>query len=607
MVAKKSKAKSGKKKTSFPETVKLYFTGKSDHQKNTTKIFWGKKFTPFVVLFFLYSFILISNWNNIIFNIITINHPYALAVSLVFTFATISLLFLNTIIKQFFFGKYYLLRQIPLFFGLLYGSFFLWRRLIDAGVNILPILLILAMFWLIIQGARVYDTSRKFASKMEAIVLKRYSSTANIVVALIPFLILTGLTVGVWAYRYGLVWFTLDIITYISVLDPPPVVAVLEMYHVEMKIILPFLYVSLIMIFVLFAVELIMTRMRRENRRMGIFDNFAFSLIVFFMFLYLIYQISLYLILHSNTQNALAGITGDPSGTSYFFIVEFLVSIVFLFRGIRVMGRTMGGNILFFNKDSVIMIFLATITAQTASRIPIFSASSGGLVDLSSQSVGIWSNLINTDHLLIPILIILFLGLTILVYYIQPQKTSLFLRTHKGLVDREDEKREIIYNFLKREYIRRGEAYPLTDVDQQLIALTNSSKTLIRNIIQRDLDQQYMELHIFNKGVHTFVEFISIHESYEKKSEAEGRVKQFMSDRLSQTLSEDRKTLGIAQGASSDIEERKTFLTALDSSYKKKSSEPQRKGDLRDIKNIQDKQEAEERKKEEKKKKKQKK
>jgi hypothetical protein len=144
-------------------------------------------------------------------------------------------------------------------------------------------------------------------------------------------------------------------------------------------------------------------------------------------------------------------------------------------------------------------------------------------------------------------------------------------------------------------------------VDQQLIALTNSSKTLIRNIIQRDLDQQYMELHIFNKGVHTFVEFISIHESYEKKSEAEGRVKQFMSDRLSQTLSEDRKTLGIAQGASSDIEERKTFLTALDSSYKKKSSEPQRKGDLRDIKNIQDKQEAEERKKEEKKKKKQKK
>lgn len=607
MAPQKSKTKSGNAKPTFLEKIKLYLTGESEHQQKTTEIYWGKKFAPIVFLFFLYSFILISNWNNIVFNIITINHPYALAVSLVFTFFVFAIAFLNTKFKQFLFGKYSFLKQIPCFFGVLYGSFFLWRFLIDIGLNILPALLILAMFWLIVQGVRVYDTSRKFASKLETRVLKRYSPATNVLVALIPFLILIVLTVGVWLYRYGLVWFTLDIITFISVLDPPPVAAVVPMYSLEMNVILPFLYISLILIFVLFAVELIMTRMRQENRRMGIFDNFAYSLIVFFMYLYLIYQISLYLILHSNTQNALASITGDASGTSYFFIVEFLISIVFLFRGIRVMGKSMGGNILFFNKDSVIMIFLATISSQTASRIPIFSDISGGFIDLSSQSVGIWSNLINIDHLLIPALIIFFLGITILVYYIRPQKTSMFLRTHKGVVDSDDEKREIIFNFLKREYIRRGEAFPLTDVDDQLVTLTGSSKTIVRNIIQRDLDNQYMELHVYTQGARKFIEFISIHESYEKKSEADERVKQFMSDRLTQTLAEDKKNLGVSKGVSSEVEERKTFLSALDSSYKKKSTEPQRKGVLRDIKRIQDKQEAEESKKEEKKQKKKKK
>jgi len=584
----------GKKKKSteqsFWEKLTLYLTGKSDHQKKTTQIFWGKKFTFLIVLFLTYSFVLISNWDNILFRIITIGQPYTLAVALVFTFFIFSFLFLNTKFKQFLFGNYSFLKQLPFFFGFLYGSYFLWRYLISIGWNILPVLLVLAMFWLIIQGVRVYDTSRKFASKMEIHTLRRYSPIVNLIITLAPFLILIVLTVGVWSYRYGLVWFTLDIVTWLSGKPEAPAAAV-QMYSVEMNIILPFLYISLIMIFVLFAVELIMTRMHVENKRMGTFDNFAYSLIVFFMFLYLIYQISLYLVLHSKTQAALGSIAGGTGGTSYFFYFEFFISIVFLFRGIRVLGKSIEGNLLFFNKDSLIMIFLGTITAQTASRIPIFSE------DLTSQSVGILSNLINTDHLLIPALIMLFLGITILVYYLRPQKTSMFLRTHKSVTDSEDEKRKIIYNFLKREYIRRGRSFPISEVDSQIMSLTSYSKSTVRNIIQRDLAAQYMELHIFTEGGKLFIEFISIHDSYEKKADAEERVKQFMSERLSQTLSEEKKELGISRGATSDVEERTAFLTSLDSSYKKKTAEPQKTGDLREIKRIQDKKDAKSKKK----------
>ncbi len=593
MTAKKTTSKSSLRKHqhSFFERVKLVLTGKSEHQKKTTRIFWGKKFVFLIIIFLIYSFILISNWDNFVFRILTIYNPYALSVSLVFTFFMLSILFLNTKIKQFFFGTYYVLKQIPLFFGLLYGSFFLWRYLIASGWNMLPALLILAMIWLIIQGVRVYDTSRKFASKMEARTLQRYSPLVNIFISIIPFLILIVLTIGVWSYRYGLVWFTLDII----VMNHPyfsgdPASAIL-MYGTEMTVIMPFLYVSLIIIFVLFAIELIMTRLRLENRRMGTFDNFAYSLIVFFMFLYLIYQISLYLILHSNTQLAMGSMGGGTGGTSIFFYLEFFISMVFLFRGIRVLSKQVSGNLLFFNKDSLIMVFLGTVTAQTASRIPIFA-------NIPNQTVGNFSDLINMDHLLIPALIILFLGITLLIYYIRPQATSMFLRSHKGVIDSDDEKREIIYEFLKREFVRRGEPFPLTDVDNQLINLTGASKTTVRNIIQRDLDSQYMELQVVTKGARKFIEFISIHDSYDKKSEAEERVKQFMADRLTETLTdEEKKELGISKGVSSDVEERKSFLTALDSSYKKKTTEPERQGDLRYIKRIQDKAEAKKRKK----------
>ena len=553
--------------------------GKSEHQKRTTKNFWGKKFALLIILFLIYSFILISNWDNVVFQIITIFNPYALAVSLVFTFFVLSILFLNTKFKEFMFGKFSILKQIPIFFGLLYGSFFLWRYLINTGWNMLPTLLILAMFWLIIQGVRVYDTSRRFASRMEARTLKRYSPIVNILIIIIPFLILIALTVGVWSYRYGLVWFTLDIITFLGGIPTNA----MWMYSVEMNTILPVLYISLIVIFVFLAVELIMTRLLVENRRMGVFDNFAFSLVVFFMYLYLIYQVSLYLILHSDTQAALASIAaGAVSGTSYFFFFEFFISIVFLFRGIRVIGERIGGNVLFFNKDSIIMIFLATITAQTASRIPIFSA-------IPTQTVGSFRDLITLDHLLIPALIMLFLGLTLLIYYIRPQKTSMFLRTHKGIVDQDDAKREIIYEFLKREFIRRGEPFPLTDVDEQLMALTGSNKTTVRNIIQRDLDSQYMELQILSKGPRKFIEFISIHDSYERKSEAKDRAKEFMTERMLETLTDaEKKDLGVSKGVSSDVEERKTFLSALDTSYKKKTTDVQRKGDLREITRLLD-------------------
>jgi len=127
---KKTHSTKRKQEHSFMENVKLFLSGKSEHQKRTTKVFWGKKFTFLIILFLLYSFILISNWDNVVFRIVTINDPYALSVALVFTLFMFAIFFLNTKFKQFFFGKYSILKQIPFFFGLLYGSFFLWRFLI---------------------------------------------------------------------------------------------------------------------------------------------------------------------------------------------------------------------------------------------------------------------------------------------------------------------------------------------------------------------------------------------------------------------------------------------------------------------------------------------
>ena len=350
MVSEQIKKKESKprQKLSLSKT-KLFFVGKSKYQKQTTKNFWGKKFGGIIVLFLVFNLIII---NNVVFgpelvNIITLGNPYVMGMALTSSFLMMAILFNNTKFKAFFFGEKAWLKQILIIPLIIVGNFYLWNYFFQNGVNFLPVLLIMAMFWLIFQSFRLFIGARSFSTKTETQFLKKYSPLLYFFVTFLPIVILGALTVGAWTYRYYLIIITLDIIA------PSAPQGSLEMYSMIINVILPFLYISLIIIFILIVAEFIITR-RSINRRSGTFDNFAFSLIVFFMFVYLLWNITLYLLLNKATVATIKSGSGGGFGdTSYIFIGEFTISMFFLFRAIRKTGQSFGWNILFFNQDSL--------------------------------------------------------------------------------------------------------------------------------------------------------------------------------------------------------------------------------------------------------------
>lgn len=559
-------------------TAKELFMGKSKKQKKGTKIYFGKKFIGIIAIFLFYSLILMTQLKgtgssspifNAFVNIVTLGDPYSMGVSLVFSFITLMFLFSNTKVKEFIFSDNKgWLKQLLLYIGVIVIQFFFWSWQINTGRNIMPFLLILAMFWLIFQGLRLFFGARTYSTKVETRLLSKYSGLRYIFTIIAPFFILGFLTVVVWSYRYGLVVLTLDLIPFWR---PEAMTASIEIYGIIIHLILPFLYISLLILFVFMSLEFILTRRKATNIRAGTFDNFTFGLIIFFMFFYLLFQISLYLFLNERTTSALRSISGAATGTSYLFWVEFAVSMLFLFRAISKAGASFGWKLLFLNQDAMIMGFLATVMAQTTSRLATYN-------EIPNQSLGALTGFVSLDHLLIPILIILILGFTILVYYIKPQEVSMFMRIAKETVDQEDKTMDVVVKFLKREFIRRGQKFPVDEIEPQLEAITDLPRGVIHSLLRR-ITEKYMDIIMTIEQTETgqvkYIDLISITEKYEGSKEGHARAQKYLTERLVSTLQKEKKQIRLVDSDKkiTDIKEREMFLDALGSGYRKKIKE----------------------------------
>ena len=263
----------------------------------------------------------------------------------------------------------------------------------------------------------------------------------------------------VWVYRFYMVELSLDVFGGITPSDA------LDVYTLQMQVVMPMLYVGLILIFTFMIVQAILTRRISETRRAGAFDNFTYSLIVITLFIYAIYNITLYLFLNQSTIDAVKSIVGYTSAGNSFFIVEFIFSMIFLIWMILSIHNQVQGGFLFFTKDGLFMFMIGTVLAQTTARLGIAN-------NLITSAVSSIDQYLIYDHVMIPIFIIIFLGITIIVYYFRPQETSMFMHISRATVDKEDRSMETCLKFLKREFIRRGEKFCINDVIPQLCQLT---------------------------------------------------------------------------------------------------------------------------------------
>lgn len=461
----------------------------------------------------------------------------------------------RTLIKQIIF-------YLALFTLLIPVSFY-----ISTDINFITYLLIFAMIWLFLLSSKFYIYSRKFATKIEARFIKKYSISRYLVAIIIPFLILGVLVVLSLFYRTFLVWLSLD---FFGNSDPSSAVAV---YNLEMRVVMPLIYFSLVLTLVFIIFEFVFTRRRAETKRAGTFDNFTFSLIVLFIFFFQILQISIFMLLRPETIDAFkatVGAIGSPVG--YILIFEFVISMYFLYRVIKKTGRTLGWRIFIFKKDGLILFFLACVLAQTMTRFALANE----IANQEVTPIGIW---LMADKYVISILMIFLLGCTLLVYYIKPHETSMFMRIQKELVYDEEKNIEKIYNIIRSEYIRRGKAFPIEILERKLIKATRLSKgnvySLVEQLAIKDMDILITERKEEFGTPIKFIDFTSVTEQFDRKGKAQEKAKKYLAKRLYETSLAKKSEKSRLKAVSESEKASDQLITSLTTNYAKKQVDEQ--------------------------------
>jgi len=524
---------------------------------------FSKKFIGIYTLFLSISLILL-----IILNISAITFSsffeqlFIVGNAIVALFILLSLLYSNDKLRDFIFENHTGIKQLIIYLGAGIGFYLLFRMLFLLKLNLLTYLYFLSTIWLILLSTRFYMYSRKFATKLEAKFITKYSPTRRFLAGISPYFILGLLIVLALFYRLVLVFISLD---FFGPYDPQGAVAV---YQIEMRLVMPLIYFSLIMTLIFIIFEFIFTRRKAETKRAGLFDNYTFSLIVFFIFFFQIFQITIFLLLRPETISALKATVGATSSTlSFIFIFEFSISMLFLYRVIKKLGRSLGWQIFLFKRDGLVLLILGCVIAQTLTRF-------GLEAQISNQEVSIIGNFLMYDKYIISIIMIFFLGATLLVYYLKPQSTSMFIRLQKETVDIEQEKIEIIYKLLKSEYIRRGEAYPIEILDRELIKATNLPKNAVYSLINELVDSNMDVLIRDIKGdygiMQKFIDFVSITEKFDKKEVAQKKAKSYLSQRLYDTMTKKSPDLFKLSGDSESDKASDLFMSSLTNTYSKK-------------------------------------
>ncbi|GAG62660.1 unnamed protein product, partial [marine sediment metagenome] len=268
--------------------------------------FGERKFFGLYGIFLIYSFLVLIgiNFPGPYLDVLTFGNPFVFGNALVAFFLVLSILYSVDKIRIFFFEKHTAIKQIILYVVIISSFFILFSYVYDINTNLISYLLGLSTFWLVLLSIRFYMYSRKFATKIEAKFITKYSSFCRFIAFIAPYFILGVLVVMALFYRSLLVYISLD---FFGPFAPSEAVGV---YELEMRLIMPLIYFSLILTLLFIIFEFVFTRRRAETKRAGLFDNYTFSLIVLFIFFFQVFQLTLFLILNPVTITALKATVG---------------------------------------------------------------------------------------------------------------------------------------------------------------------------------------------------------------------------------------------------------------------------------------------------------
>ena len=421
----------------------------------------------------------------------------------VLTFFTIAIMVRNESIKDALFetSKKRILFQILLFFVLLIGYMHVIKILTglfpDLGYEGMPMILLSggASGWLILQSWAIFTEARRSATNVEGYFSGHKNKVSYALVILMPFLVAIFIyflsfgyllilqflkeNIGVSGYILGVTW---------------------------QNIILIALFATLILCFVPLIIAL-----SSENRREKNYENLVVIMTNFFMYPYIIFNFTILFFLQPETIDqltALFGAGGAGEGISYFSLllifVELIFTMVMLVFAMRTVGKRTRYKLGPLNKYGFILAVYAAISGQFGIRyLQIRGQIGQSITGPIQQALG--NYLINIQHLIINIGVIV--AIAIAIFMFKRKGFGLMYRVHDE-VSKEDMKRiEWIYDFLKKEYIRRADMLILSEMydsiakilkisDYDTIRLVNRADIKYKDMMVEGLKKRYIHFYL---------------------------------------------------------------------------------------------------------------
>lgn len=408
-----------------------------------------------------------------------------ISTSLILTFFTVSIFCSNDSIRHVIFRKSRwktFLIQIGVFLLIFAAYLHVLNSILFVGNSFgfggnfvaqisIVIIIIAEIAWLIIQTWSLFAFSRSGATNAEQYMSSHESGFIYGIVRIAPFWCLIGISFLSAGYFLMIQFAPFILPSLLAIRDVWSAITILSTALMITVCIIPFI---------------ITTATKKANRRQRAYDSFTFVFSTLLLYPYILFNFALYFLL--NLQIG-AGAGGTLLGTILIW-TEMILVMAMMMYSMRKVGVNLEYEYAVFEKEGFVLAIYAAIMGQFALRYVLVRGQVGVII----TGVPLLNFLVNSGSLIIAFGALLAISVSLVL-----MRTKRFAKTFKlhRKVSKEDEKRiEAIYDYLKREYIRRGGIeFPVPEVDSSLQGIFRASKFEVARLINLS-DQKYDDLRI---------------------------------------------------------------------------------------------------------------
>ncbi|MHA1791474.1 MAG: hypothetical protein ACTSVI_02450 [Promethearchaeota archaeon] len=385
-----------------------------------------------------------------------------ISASFVLTFITISIACMKKRIKALLFRGRIIkkaLMQVLIFFGIfiMYMQFLklisvLFPAMGKEGIAI-HVLIGGATMWIFFQSFALFTATRKTGTTIENNLLKKSNKKSHLIARLFPFLA----TLYILAISIGYFYFLNFMKDIFHIYDPA------WKTTIEIFLIL-FLAITILPSFLVAG---------SKNKKQKQFDNLVVLVSVITMVPYILFNFTLYFYMPKSKTGEGIDITGI---SQIILWIELSFTLVLLILSLRSVAKRSNYKVGRLEKESFILFIYASLSGQFGIR---YLQSR----NLLPEYAGINKWLLDGQYILVNLFVLVAIVISILAF--SSDRFGIFFRVHER-VSRQDRKRmDFIYQHLRMEYNKIGEAFPIVSVYEDLSTIMNVNKLEIIDLVEK--------------------------------------------------------------------------------------------------------------------------